>query len=117
MSELPRPEATRTQRRAGRPPKTLLPERSALARLGAQLRAAREAHNLTQTQLAQLIGYCPQHIGAIERADATPSTSLIAACDQALGTDGALADQLPDVIQEQAARRHANSASRRTHPR
>jgi hypothetical protein len=49
-----------TQPRRGRPPHPLDPDASHAARLGAEIRARRQAHGLTLEGLAALIGFSPQ---------------------------------------------------------
>jgi len=102
-----------TQPRRGRPPHSLNPDASHAARLGAEIRAHRQAQGLTLSALATLIGFSPQHISEVERAKAPVSTSFVAACDRALEAGGSLLDLMPAVICERAVRRHDRSAARR----
>jgi transcriptional regulator with XRE-family HTH domain len=97
----------------GRPPQPLDPDASRAARLGAEIRARRQARGLTLEALAQLTGYSPQHISEAERANATVSSRFVAACDHALQASGWLVEQLPGVIYERAAQRDEREAARR----
>lgn len=72
------------KRRPGRPPKTTDPGSSAIAALGAQLRRLRIDRGLTLAQLARLVGYSGQHLGAVERGQAVPSEVVVSACDAAV---------------------------------
>ena len=103
---------SRTSRR-GRPPTPLDPDASRAARLGAALRAHREAKNLTLLALGDRIRYSTQHISQIERGRATVTETFARACDAELGTDGALMRLLPDVILEHHKIRSARVAARR----
>jgi transcriptional regulator with XRE-family HTH domain len=100
------------QSRRGRPPTPLDPSASCAARLGAELRARREAENLTLQALSERIDYSAQHISQVERGRAIVTESFVRACDTELGTDGALMRLLPDVILEHAKVRSARVAAR-----
>ncbi len=69
---------------SGRPPKPLDPDASAAAKLGAELRARRTEAGLTLEALGSQIGYSPQHISEVERANVSFSGSFVVACDDAL---------------------------------
>ena len=103
-------------RRPGRPPKALDPSASAAAALGAELRRLRQGRGLTLVTLAEMTGYSPQHLGAIERGAAVPSETIVARADATLGACGRLLALLPDVIREQAHHRHRKAAARRSTP-
>jgi transcriptional regulator with XRE-family HTH domain len=81
--------------------------------LGAELRAHREAENLTLQALGARIRYSTQHISQIEHGRATATETFVRACDAELGTDGALMRLLPDVILEHHKIRSARVAARR----
>jgi len=68
----------------GRPPNPVDPDASHAARLGAELRARRQARGLTLQALGELAGYAPQHVSQVELAHATPSPPFIGACDRVL---------------------------------
>jgi transcriptional regulator with XRE-family HTH domain len=102
------------KRRPGRPPKTTDPGSSAIAALGAQLRRLRIDRGLTLAQLARLVGYSGQHLGAVERGQAVPSEVVVSACDAAVLANGRLVAMLPAVIREQARIRHQHEAARRS---
>jgi transcriptional regulator with XRE-family HTH domain len=89
------------------------PDASRAARLGAEIRARRQARELTLEALAKLIGFSAQHISEAERAKASVSSSFVAACDHALHARGWLLEQLPGVICERAAQRDDREAARR----
>jgi transcriptional regulator with XRE-family HTH domain len=84
----------------GRPPKAVDPDASASARLGAELRARRAERKLTLAQLGDEVGFSAQYISGAELAKTTVSARFVAACDHALGADGALVALLPDVVRE-----------------
>jgi transcriptional regulator with XRE-family HTH domain len=100
--------------RRGRPPKLLDPEASRAARLGAELRAHREAQNLTLQALADRIDYSLQHISQVEHGRAAVTQAFLQACEAELGADGALMRLLPEVILEHARIRSARVAARRS---
>jgi transcriptional regulator with XRE-family HTH domain len=104
---------TSRKSRRGRPPTPLDPNASRAARLGAELRAHREAENLTLQALGGRIEYSAQHISQVERGRATVTEAFVEACDAELGTDGALMRLLPDVILEHHKIRSARVAARR----
>lgn len=110
-------EETRARGRGGRPPAPLNPDASAAARLGAELRSRRQARDMTQDELGRLVGFSSQHVGAAERAATTVSEQFIAACDDALGANGALVNLLPTVVVEQASERHRRQAHHRSQHR
>jgi transcriptional regulator with XRE-family HTH domain len=99
--------------RRGRPPSPLEPSASAAARLGAELRALRTAHDLTLAGLSVRVGYSAQYISQAEHGRTAPSEAFVRACDVELGADGALMLLLPAVILEQAQQRSARIAARR----
>jgi transcriptional regulator with XRE-family HTH domain len=101
------------QRRRGRPPNPLDPDASRAARLGAEIRARRQAQGLTLEALATLIGFSPQHVSEAELAKAPVSEPFVAACDRALDAQGALLALLPAVVYERATERHDRSVARR----
>jgi transcriptional regulator with XRE-family HTH domain len=72
----------------GRPPKSLVPDASCAAALGAEIRARRVARNLTLHALSRHIGYTPQHISDAELAKSPVSEPFVAAVDRALGAQG-----------------------------
>lgn len=69
---------------------------------------------MTLVELAQLTGYSPQHLGAVERSSAVPSETMVARADAVLCASGRLLVLLPEVIGEQAHIRHRNEAARRS---
>jgi transcriptional regulator with XRE-family HTH domain len=97
----------------GRPPKPLDRDSSSAAYLGAELRARRQERELTQKELAALIGFSPQHVSEVERAKTWPTQPFIAACDRALDAQGRLLDLLPAVAQERATQRDQRAEQRR----
>jgi transcriptional regulator with XRE-family HTH domain len=99
--------------RRGRPPGRLEPSASAAARLGAELRGLRSAHDLTLAGLSGRVGYSAQYISQVEHGRTTASEAFVRACDVELGADGALMRVLPAVILEQAQHRSARVAARR----
>jgi transcriptional regulator with XRE-family HTH domain len=97
----------------GRPPKSVDPNASATARLGAEIRACRVARGLTLEALSVLIGYTLQHLSEVELAKTYPSKSFVAAVDRALEADGRLLDLYPAVRVERDQERERRSESRR----
>lgn len=105
------------QHRPGRPLNPLNPDASHAARLGAELRERRQAQGLTLEGLGALIGFSPQHISEVERANAPASATFVAECDRALMTRGGLLDLWPAAVHERALRRGERSAARRAEAR
>jgi transcriptional regulator with XRE-family HTH domain len=99
--------------RRGRPPSPLEPSASAAARLGAELRGLRVAHDLTLAGLSVRVGYSAQYISQVEHGRTAPSEAFVQACDVELGADGGLMRLLLAVILEQAQHRSARVAARR----
>lgn len=98
----------------GRPPSRLDASSSALAAFGVELRALRGRRQLTLQGLAELTGYSPQHLGAVERAKVVPSEAVATACDVALAANGRLVTLLAGVIREQADGRNRREVARRS---
>jgi len=101
-----------TQPRRGRPPTPIDPDASHAARLGFEIRKARQTRRLTLTELAGLIGFSPQQISGVELAKTLVSGAFVTACDRALEADGALLALLPAVLGEQTMQRHERAAAR-----
>lgn len=101
-----------TQPRRGRPPTPIDPDASHAARLGFEIRNARQTRGLTLTGLAALIGFSPQHISGVELAKTLVSGAFVTACDRALEANGGLLALLPNVLGEQTMRRHERAAAR-----
>jgi transcriptional regulator with XRE-family HTH domain len=99
--------------RRGRPPAPLEPSASAAARLGAELRGLRTAHDLTLTGFGVRIGYSAQYVSQVEHGRSAPSEAFVQACDDELDGDDALVRLLPAVVLEQAQHRSARVAARR----
>jgi len=79
-------------------PKDLDPTASVTARLGYDLRKHRQKAGLTQTALAEKIGYSPSTVGSVERGQLTPSKDFLEACEKALGLlDGELLAHWPAI--------------------
>ncbi len=97
----------------GRPPKQVDASVSCAARLGAEIRACRVAHNLTLQTLASRIGYTHQHLSEVELAHASASEAFVAACDQALDAHGRLVALYAPVRVEQLVERENRATSRR----
>jgi transcriptional regulator with XRE-family HTH domain len=102
-----------TQPHRGRPPRPLDPDASHAARLGAEIRTRRQVQGLTLKALADRIGFSPQHISEVERANVPMSEPFVAACDRALAAHGALLALLPAIVCERALERHDRSTARR----
>lgn len=96
----------------GRPPKSIDPNASAAARLGAEIRASRAARDLTLHALAPKIGYTAQHISEVELAKASASEPFVAAVDRVLDARGSLLALYPAVVIEQVVARQKRATSR-----
>ncbi len=53
--------------------------------IGEKVRDKREAFNLTQRELAEVIGITPQHLSLVEQDKKTPSVALLTKMAQKLG--------------------------------
>jgi transcriptional regulator with XRE-family HTH domain len=76
------------------------PAGSAQARLGAELRALRDARGLSQARLGKLIRFSPDLIRRVEATERFPAREFVEACDRALEADGALLGLWPAADQE-----------------
>jgi transcriptional regulator with XRE-family HTH domain len=88
-----------------RPLKPLDPDRSALDRLGYELRRWRLHRQLSQKELAQRIVFTRVHISLVETAQERPSRQFVERCDAALEAGGALLAAYQDVSDEHARAR------------
>ncbi|MGI8814683.1 MAG: helix-turn-helix domain-containing protein [Pseudonocardia sp.] len=111
MSE---PSDAERRRGPGRPPQPVNAAGSALDAFGAELRTLRGRRRWTLQALAELTGYSPQHLGAVERARVVPSEAVATACDMALLANGRLVTLLAGVIREQADARNRRQIVRRS---
>ncbi len=102
--------------RRGRPPSPVDPGASRAAALGAALRSLRQGAGLTQTQVAERVGYSAQHVGAVESGRTAPSLAFVRRCEGVLGGDGLLLALFPSVVQERALERHVRQERRRGTP-
>lgn len=83
---------------------------SALTRLAQEIRCLRKASNLSQPELAGMIGYTRQYVSMAERVGKNlPSRELIKAIDNALGANGSLIALRQHAKAEQAALRQRAS--------
>ncbi|MGH3929775.1 MAG: helix-turn-helix domain-containing protein [Pseudonocardiaceae bacterium] len=71
-------------------PKDLTPYASLRHFFGAELRQWRLAAGLSHDRLGAQINYSGDLVGKVEKADRMPTVALAMACDEALGTGGAL---------------------------
>lgn len=62
-------------------------DRQSAARVGQAIRTAREAAEVTQTELGKRMGLTQPRISAIERGDTQPSLAHVAAAEKALGLE------------------------------
>jgi transcriptional regulator with XRE-family HTH domain len=83
-----------------RPLKPLNPDRSALDRLGYELRRWRIHRQLSQKELAQRIVFTRVHISLVETAQERSSRQFVERCDAALEAGGALLDVYEHVRAE-----------------
>jgi transcriptional regulator with XRE-family HTH domain len=84
---------------------------------GAELRHWRQLADLSHDRLGAQINYSGDTIGKVEKAERAPTAALATACDQVLGTGGALA-RLVDLIEATAQEtRTGRSADTGSDPR
>ena len=74
----------------GRQRRVLTPDRSAVHRFGAQLRALRDERRLSLAALGRLAAYDASYLARLERGDQFATLAVAQACDQALGAGGEL---------------------------
>jgi transcriptional regulator with XRE-family HTH domain len=72
-------------------PRELTPHASLRHFFGAELRHWRQLADLSHDRLGAQINYSGAAIGKVEKAERAPTAALAEACDQVLGTGGALA--------------------------
>jgi transcriptional regulator with XRE-family HTH domain len=87
-----------------RPPKQLDPDRSALDRLGYELRRWRLSRQLSQKELGRRIVFSRVHVSLVETAQERPSRQFVERCDAVLEAGGALL-----AIYEQVRAEHARA--------
>lgn len=85
---------------------------SSASRLGSEIRRRRQERGLTLEDLAEQIGYSPQHVSEVELAQTTMSERFVKACDRALNAGEALMELLPAVVCERALRRYDRGSAR-----
>ncbi|MGH3940698.1 MAG: helix-turn-helix domain-containing protein [Pseudonocardiaceae bacterium] len=99
-------------------PRELTPYVSVRHFFGAELRWWRLAAGLSHDRLGAQVNYSGDLIGKVEKAERMPTAALAQACDEALGTDGALARLVGLVglveatTQQEPARRVAPASER-----
>ncbi len=71
--------------------------------LGRELRRAREAAGMSQTQLAETINYAPSFVSMVETASRLPKKDFTEACDRTLNTGGILTRLLTELIARDGA--------------
>jgi transcriptional regulator with XRE-family HTH domain len=74
----------------GRKRRVLTPDRSAVHRWGAQLRALRDERGVSLAALGRLARYDASYLGRLERGDQFATLAVAQACDRALGAAGEL---------------------------
>ena len=74
----------------GRKRRVLTPERSAVHRWGAELRARRDERGLSLAGLGRLARYDASYLARLERGDQFATLAVAEACDQVLGAEGEL---------------------------
>ncbi|MGH3929979.1 MAG: helix-turn-helix domain-containing protein, partial [Pseudonocardiaceae bacterium] len=87
-------------------PRVLTPYVSLRHFFGAELRQWREVAGLSHDRLGVLINFSGDLIGKVEKAERAPTAALAKACDEMLGTGGALA-RLVGLIEADAQRKSA----------
>jgi transcriptional regulator with XRE-family HTH domain len=85
----------------GQRPKTLTPEASPRHLLGAELRRWRVQRRLSAAGLASMVYVSPDLVLKVERAERRATPDLVAACDAALDTGGALRRLMQRVAQDE----------------
>jgi len=88
----------------GRKRRVLTPERSAVHRWGADLRARRDERGLSLAGLGRLARYDASYLGRLERGDQFATLPVAQACDRVLGAGGELVRSWQAADRE---RRHA----------
>ena len=73
---------------------------------GSGLRAYREAHFLTQKQIAALLGLSPNHISALEHGKKQPRASTIAAFERLTRKDESTEPVWSDGMSEDEVKRY-----------
>ena len=74
----------------GRKRRVLTPERSAVHRWGAELRARRDERGLSLAGLGRLARYDASYLARLERGDQFATLAVAEACDRVLGAGGEL---------------------------
>lgn len=74
----------------GQARRRLTPHRSPVHLWGAELRALRDRHGLSLSELGAAVFYDASHLGKFERGERTPPRHVAEACDQRLGGTGVL---------------------------
>ena len=74
----------------GRKRRVLTPERSAVHRWGAELRARRDERGLSLAGLGRLARYDASYLGRLERGDQFATLAVAQACDRVLDAGGEL---------------------------
>ena len=74
----------------GRQRRVLTPDRSAVHRFGAELRALRDERRLSLAALGRQTAYDASYLARLERGDQFATLAVAQACDQALGAGGVL---------------------------
>ncbi len=95
-------------------PRELTPHASLRHFFGAELRHWRQLADLSHDRLGAQINYSGDTISKVEKAERAPTAALAKACDQVLGTGGALARLVALIeatAQEARAGRSANTGS------
>ncbi|MGH3839243.1 MAG: helix-turn-helix domain-containing protein, partial [Pseudonocardiaceae bacterium] len=88
-------------------PRQLTPHASLRHFFGAELRHWRRLANLSHDRLGAQVNYSGAAICKVEKAERAPTAALAKACDQVLGTGGALA-RLVALIEATAEEAHAD---------
>ena len=101
----------------GRPPVDAVPKKSGRFRLGAAIRAMREAEGVSLRAFSASLGnYSPGHLSRVERGLTAPSQEFVEACESQLDADGLLLSLYELVKADQAeyrllSRARGNSAN------
>ena len=93
------------ERPMGRKRRVLTPERSAVHRWGAELRARRDERGLSLAGLGRLARYDASYLGRLERGDQFATLAVAEACDRVLDAGGELVRSWHAADRE---RRHAD---------
>src|SRR5690349_17586874 len=98
------------ERPMGRKRRVLTPDRSAVHRWGAQLRALRDERGLSLAGLSRLAQYDAGYLGRVERGDQLATLPVAQACDRVLDAGGDLVRLWRDADRERRQAEQSGAA-------